>query len=184
MDPLLQRALAGDAEAQRQLVDDNAAALRRYLDRRMGARLRRAVSAADLSQDVFARVFAAMAAMPAEATARSFRLWLFRHANFVLANHGGKAQRAVGESAVAPGDVDVPAAVGDSSTGDVTRGDQVAWLRALLDRLEPKYRDVVRLRLEGLSFGEIAAQLDLQAATARQRFARVMRVLKEQHGGP
>ena len=54
-------------------------------------------------------------------------------------------------------------------------------MRALLGRLEPKYADVVRLRLEGLAFADIAARLGTREDTARQRFARVMRVLREQH---
>ncbi len=184
MDALLQRALAGDEDARRDLVQTNAAGLRRYLERRMGSRLRRTASAADLQQEVFLRVFAALPALPADATQRTFRRWLFRHANWVLANHGLAARNEVGESAAAAGAAEAHADSADTSTGDVTRADQVSWLHALLDRLEPKYREVVRMRAAGQSFAAIAARLGVEEATVRQRFSRVVRALQARRVDP
>lgn len=184
MDALLQRALAGDEDARRDLVQTNAGGLRRYLERRMGSRLRRTASAADLQQEVFLRVFAALSALPADATQRTFRRWLFRHANWVLASHGLAARGEVGESAVGPGTAEPPMAAADTTTGEVTRADQVVWLHALLDRLEPKYREVVRMRAAGQSFAAIAARLGVEEATVRQRFSRVVRALQARRVEP
>jgi len=178
-DELLQRAAAGDSAAQQDLVDNNAKSLRRYLDRHMGIRMQRAVSAADLSQEVFTRVFQALASMPEDATARTFRRWLYRHANWVLSNHGNRAGRHVGESVAGSGyEHETPQA----SQGEVTLRDEVVWLQELISRLEPKYADVVRLRLQSKSFAEIAEQLQINEDTARQRHARVLRILREQGG--
>jgi RNA polymerase sigma factor (sigma-70 family) len=54
-------------------------------------------------------------------------------------------------------------------------------MRSLLDRLDPKYADVVRLRLDGVSFAEIAERLGVEEATVRQRLSRVLRTLSESH---
>lgn len=178
IDPILQRASDGDDQAQRELVDSNAAALRRYLDRRMGNQLRRAVSAADLSQEVFTRVFLAMSSMPDGADQRTFRRWLYRNADWVLSNHGHAARRLQGESAVISS---YQHAQPGGTHGDVTMRDEAAWLRALLRRLEPKYADVVKLRLDGLSFADIGTRLGITEVTARQRHGRILRILQEQH---
>ncbi len=177
MDPLLRAAIDGDEAARTALVAANAPRLRRYLERRSGQRLRRDVSAADLAQEVFLRVFVAMRAMPEDATADTFRRWLYRHADWVLQNHGRAAARRRGESAG-----DTPPAATPSpqaSTGVVTAADEVAWLRALLQKLPAKYADVVRLRLDGLSFEVIGQRLGVDEAAARQRFARVLQTLRE-----
>lgn len=177
MDALLRAAIGGDEAARTALVAANAARLQRYLDRRSGARLRREVSSADLLQEVFLRVFAALRAMPEDATAETFRRWLYRHADWVLQNHGRAAQRHHGESA---GDTPPAAAPAPhASAGVVTTADEVAWLRALLQKLPAKYADVVRLRLEGLPFEAIGQRLGLDEAAARQRFARVLQTLRE-----
>lgn len=182
-DDLLRRARGGDENAWRELVASQRAILSGYVQRHMGMHLRRSVSLSDLLQEVFLRVFSAMRAMPADATLETFRAWLFRHANWVLANHGLAAQELHGESEVAPVEREPLAAARDSSTGGVTRADQLAWMAALLERLAPPYRDVVRLRLQGLSFAAIAERLGCEEANARQRFARVVRGLRERTGG-
>jgi len=179
MDPLLQRACAGDEAAWRDLIGAHQQALQRYLDRRMGARLRRGCSASDLMQEVCLRVFRALRSAPADATERTFRRWLYRHADWVLAERGHAARRHEGESVAGARGGDLPARERSTGDGEVTHRDQVAWLRALLDRLAPKYGDVVRLRLEGLSFAAIGARLGLQEATVRQRLSRVLRTLTE-----
>lgn len=181
MDDLLQRAKDGDERARTELIAAHEARLRRYLERRSGARLRRDVSGSDLLQEAFLRVFAALRAMPDDASIDTFRRWLYRHADWVLQNHGRAAARHDGESAAEP-----PASVAAevASTGAVTHADEVAWLRALLARLPAKYADVVRLRLEGLSFEIIGERLGIDAAAARQRFARVLQTLRERSPTP
>ena len=181
MDPILQRARDGDPMAWPTLVDQNGALLRRYLDRRMGSKVRRTCSSGDLAQEVLTRMLQALRAAPDDATERTFRRWLLRHADWVLADKGLAARRHVGES-VAGGAG--PAGVGaqQPTTGDVTRRDQIAWLHALLDRLDPKYAAVVRLRLEGASFPQLATQLGLAEAAVRQRLSRVLRLLAEARG--
>jgi RNA polymerase sigma factor (sigma-70 family) len=178
-DSWLRRAAAGEPVAQQHLYEAHGGRLRHYLRRRMGTQLARSVSVSDLAQDVFFRVFQALSAMPADAGPRLFRAWLYRHADWVLANHGVVARRRFGESAAATQPTDLPNHGRDTSTGAVTRADQIEWLRALLARLEPRYRDVVQLRLQGLEFAAIATRLGIDEAAARQRYARVVRGLRE-----
>jgi RNA polymerase sigma factor (sigma-70 family) len=179
----LTRAREGDAAAEARLVERHTPALRRYLRRRMGIRLARSVSVGDLLQEAFLRVFRALPSLPPDATERLFRAWLYRHADWVLANHGRAAQQHFGESAAGGTVPDLPARDAQGSAGGVTRADDVAHMAALLQRLEPGYRSVVALRLEGRSFAAIAQQLGIEEATARQRHARVMRGLRERLGG-
>lgn len=183
MDALLRRALDGDEDARDELVRGHAAALRAYLDRRTGAQLARACSVSDLSQEVFVRVFRALESLPEDADGGTFRRFLFRNADWVLATRGRHARGHVGESQVSPVALDPHDRDASLSTGDVTRRDQVAWLHQLVERLEPAYADVVRLRLEGRSHAEIAEALGLKEPTVRQRLSRVTRTLEELHRG-
>lgn len=180
MDELLQRARDGDEAARAALVRAHERRLRRYVERRSGRHLRRDVSASDVVQDVFLRVFAALPAMPADASAETFRRWLYRHADWVLADRGNAARHHHGESAAGAGPSQAPSPAG--TTGPVTRADEVVWLRTLLARLPAKYADVVRLRLEGLAFDAIGRRLGIQEAAARQRYARVLQALRERSG--
>lgn len=177
MDELLQRATAGDERARAELVAAHTERLHRYMARRSGARLRRDISTSDLVQEVFLRVFTALPAMPADASADTFRRWLYRHADWVMANHGKAAARHHGESAGDAAEREVVAK--HSSTGAVTHADEVAWLQALLARLPSKYADVVRLRLEGMAFDDIGRRLGIAEEAARQRFARVLQALRD-----
>ena len=181
-DALLQAAIAGDEDAQRRIVERTAPQLRRFVDRRMGGQLRRHVSAADLVQEVYARVFRSLASL-SPATERTFRARLFRHATWVLANHGERHRLAAGESAAPLPPGETPDALSDRS-GVVTHADQVRWLRALVERLDAKYARVVELRLQGLSFEEIGRHLGELEATVRQRHARVLRMLRDLAGDP
>ena len=180
--PWLQRAIDGDSGAHQHLVASHGPVLRRYLRRRMGSRLLRSVSVADLVQEVFLRVFRAMPSMPADASERLLRSWIYRHADWVLANHGNEARDHRGESAAAANGSEVAGA--GSSTGRVTHADQVAWLQELLARLDPPYRNVVRLRLQGLEFGVIGARLGMAEEAVRQRWSRIVKGLQARHGGP
>lgn len=99
----------------------------------------------------------------------------------MLASRGLAARRLAGESAA--GDGATAAIGGTRATGPVTRRDQVEWLRALVERLPDRYARVVRLRLDGLGYADIAARLGVGEAAVRQRFSRVLRLLTELHGG-
>lgn len=179
MHDLLRAATAGDERARSELVAMHAPRLQRYIERRSGARLLRETSTSDMVQETFLRLFSALRAMPGDATLDTFRRWMFRHADWVLQNHGRAAARHRGESVA---ETPPPGLAATSpATGAVTAADEAAWLRSLLQRLPARYGDVVRLRLEGLSFAAIGAQLGVDEAAARQRFARVLQTLR-QHG--
>jgi RNA polymerase sigma factor (sigma-70 family) len=180
VDPILQHARDGDPAAWQVLVDQHSTLLRRYLDRRMGPQLRRTCSSGDLVQEVLTRMLHALRAAPADATLQTFRRWLLQHADWVLASRGHGARRHFGESVAGVIDGSL-ADRSPATTGPVTHADQVAWMRSLLDRLDPKYADVVRLRLDGVSFAEIAERLGVEEATVRQRLSRVLRTLSESH---
>ena len=53
-------------------------------------------------------------------------------------------------------------------------------IAAAIDKLEPHYRDVVRLAdVDGFSYDEIAAMLDIPVGTVRSRLFRARRMLQE-----
>ncbi|MBK8101009.1 MAG: RNA polymerase sigma factor [Planctomycetes bacterium] len=178
MDPLLQQARDGDPAAWQSLVDGHRPKLQRYLIRRMGVRLRRCCSVSDLAQEVFTRMLQAIQAAPEDAAEATFQRWLFRHADWVLANRGLQARRHFGESAVP-----TSASVSSPATGPVTRQDEAAWLQRLLAHLDPAHGEVVRLRLAGATFAVIGERLGITEANARQRFSRVVRELAATRAG-
>ncbi len=65
------------------------------------------------------------------------------------------------------------------SMGDVTRDDQRAWVRRLVEHLPEPYREVVQLcALEELSFVEAGRRLETSPDTIRKRYNRANELLR------
>jgi len=116
---------------------------------------------------VFDRVFRSLTRLPDGFTQDQFRGRLFKNAQWVIATHGKAAKRFLGESNADGGET-VERAVVPPSVGTVTHADEIRWVRELADRLGPRYGDVIRLRLEGLTFEEVARRLDEKVDTVRK----------------
>ena len=168
----MQAARAGDRAARNALYERFEPRLRAYLARRVGKKLTRAVSVSDLCQDTFLQVLDALRVLPEDATLDDFQGLLFRHAQWIVGKQAEKHGGFRGEST--PGAaVDPVAPPNDGrSKGEVTRLDELEWLRALVGTLPEDQAAVVRLRLDGRTFAEIARELGIRADGARQRYLR------------
>jgi RNA polymerase sigma factor (sigma-70 family) len=169
---LIEAARRGESTAREELFHRFETPLRGYLSRKVGARLARAVSISDLCQDTFIGALDAMRVLADGATLDDFQAILYQHANWVVGKHVEKHRAFRGESILGDTPLDVGAAREERSRGEVTRLDELEWLRMLVERLPEEQRAVFQLRLEGRPFAEISAALGIQEDTARQRFLR------------
>jgi len=174
----LRRAREGDSDAVEDLYRHFEAPLRRYLDRKTGAALARAVSISDLCQETFVQALGALRVLPAHATFDDFRGVLFRHALWMLGKHAERNREFVGESVLGERSACDDAPQSERTSGELTRLDEIGWIREQLERLDPDHAAVLRLRFEGQSFAQIAAALDIREGAARQRFLRGSRELR------
>ena len=176
---LIERARAGDSQARGELYVHFEGTLRSYLDRKTGAKLARAVSLSDLCQETFLGALDALRVLPSGATLDDFRGILLRHALWTVGKQVEKHRAFRGESVLGEAVPDARVPASEPSEGDVTRRDEAGWLAELVERLEAEQAAVVRLRLDGRSFAEIAAELSIREGTARQRYLRGSRALRE-----
>jgi len=150
---LIERAKS-DPQAFAPLYADYFDAVYRYALRRLGDRDR----AADATSQTFLK---AMAALPRFQTG-SFRAWLFAIAHNVVVD----TYRRSRPTARLPDAWDAP----DDQPGPeqiVVLSDEAQRLNRLLSRLTPGQREVIELRLAGLSSQEIARQLGWNLAATR-----------------
>jgi RNA polymerase sigma-70 factor (ECF subfamily) len=162
------RAGRGDAVAARRLVEATQADVWR-LCRHLGD----AASAADLSQETYARAFAAL---PRFAGRSSARTWLLAIARRVCADAVRSAVRDRGIREAVHRLSDAPV---------VSDGAEASGLRALLDTLEPGRREAfVLTQLIGLSYAEAADVCRCPVGTIRSRVARAREDLVELYREP
>jgi len=180
MDPLIASARDGSETAAQQLMERFAPDVQAYIRRHVGTALARKVSTADLCQDAFVRVFATLDSLPDDADLDLFKARLMRHAQWSILDAARALKHLTGESSA--GDTpheNLADPLGDASMGDVTRDDQAAWLERLMAKLGPSYADVLRLRMEGDAFATIGERLGISEATARKRYERAARQLRD-----
>ncbi len=177
MDTLLRAAATGCRQSQEELTQRFLPSLRAYVGREMGATIRRLYSIDDVCQDVLLRVFRTLSTLPSEATLETLSARLFQNVRWVLAEKAEKAKRFAGESQVGGG----LAGARDNTTrtGNVTREDEELWLRSMVLTLEPKFSEVIRLRLQGWSFSQIGTELGENTDTIRKRYHKASKVLEE-----
>jgi RNA polymerase sigma-70 factor (ECF subfamily) len=132
--------------------------------------------AEDLTQEVFVRVFRSLSSY----TPGTFEGWLHRITTNLFLDQVRRKQRirfdALGDDA------------GDRLPGQAELGPERAWehnnldhdVQAALDTLAPDFRAAVVLcDIEGLSYEEIAATLDIKLGTVRSRIHRGRAHLRE-----
>ena len=140
----------------------------RYCYRRLG----HPEAAADATAQVFAKALAALPGYREEAP--SFRSWLFAIAHNVMADD------LRGRRPVAPMDAAAHVAETGPSPEEVILSDETGCLvRALLATLPPDQRQILELRLAGLTGPEIAAALGRSLGSVKIAQVRAFARLRE-----
>lgn len=168
----------GDAEALRTIVE-------RYQDRIFSliygiVRDRHEVE--DVAQEVFLKVYTRIHAFDERS---KFYTWLYRVAANAAKDHVKKRSR---RPAVALEEDEVLPAAGQSPAQHAAAVETRRLVREAIAALPVRYREVLTLReLEGLSYGEIAAVLQISIGTVESRLHRARAKLKrrmERHARP
>jgi RNA polymerase sigma-70 factor (ECF subfamily) len=194
---LLDQARAGQAAAVEQVLDRHRFALRRMVELRMDARLRRRVDASDIVQEALVEANRRLAAYLAE-PALPFHLWLHQIARDRLIDahrrHRLAARRSLDREQPLAADpqgslsaADLGAILADP---ELTPAAAATWhelerrFAAAIDELDETDREIVLLRhFEHLGNSEAAALLNLSPPAAGMRYLRAMRRLRALLGG-
>jgi RNA polymerase sigma-70 factor (ECF subfamily) len=165
---LVSRALA-EPGAFTFLYDRYVDAVYRYCDRRLGDRM----AAEDATSTIFTRAFVNLSRY----RTGTFRGWLFTIAHHVLVDEYRRRRPD------APIDV-ADEALDPSPTPEelAIDAEAVASVRALLSRLSPDQRQILELRLAGLSGDEIVAVLGRNRAAVDALAYRAVKRLREMLG--
>lgn len=167
---LVERVLAGESAAFAPLVQRHGPALLGWLARRT----RGAAEAADLYQEVWLRAFRGLGRL--EEPAR-LRAWLFGIAFHALDKH----LRARARRPAQPLGTHEP--LRDDEPAPLERGEFAARVRAAVERLPARQREVFELRaLAGLDHAAIARQLSIREDNARANYHQALRKLREELG--
>ncbi len=176
---LVRLAKAGDQDAFSELVQANQNKIYSLCVRMTG----NPEDGADLAQEAFLR---AWRSLPSFQEQSSFSTWLYRLANNLCIDFlRRETRRRTAITTVAlEGDEDTPAPeVPDhrpSPERELERKDLRAAVAHGLARLSDEHRQVLVLReIEGLSYEEIGAYLDLEQGTVKSRIARARMALRK-----
>jgi len=144
----------------------------------MGTRLKRYLSVPDVAQESLASLLTSLDRLRPEADLGDARRLLFQHARWIVMRRGSDAGKFEGESAYQRIGAEGPAQSIDRSRGPVTLEDELCWLKELIHELDPDLGVVMRRRLEGASFDELAQELGLGESAVRKRFTRGLEELQ------
>jgi RNA polymerase sigma factor (sigma-70 family) len=158
----------GDRAAYGTLVRRHQDRIYRHLLHLTGSR----EEALELAQEVFIKAWEALPGWRPDA---QFHTWINRIASNVALDV--LRRRKVVQFVALEDDYDAPADVpGPEAQLQATQG--IRALDAALARLVPEQREIILLReVEGLSYGELAASLDIDEGTVKSRLARARAAL-------
>jgi RNA polymerase sigma-70 factor (ECF subfamily) len=145
------------------LYDELQPQLLRYLGRLTGD----ADAAADVAQEAFMRLL-----QRPELSGEGARLWLFTVATNLVRDRGRAATRH--QRILATGPVPVPSS-GPLPDEQAERAEQVARVRAALDQLSERDRQILLMREEGFHYGEIARVIEVAPSSVGTLIARALR---------
>lgn len=175
---LVKRARTGDQDAFAQLVET-------YQHKIYTLTLRMAGNpddGAELAQEAFLRAWKGLPSFQAES---SFSTWLYRLASNVCIDFLRQEKRRRGMGMVSLDDEEGagPGELPDqrfTPEGALERRELRRAVAQGLGRLSGEHRQILILReLEGLSYGEISAVLDLEEGTVKSRIARARMALRK-----
>lgn len=167
---LVERLREGDAEALRLVVE-------RYQERVFAlvfGVVRDAHEVEDVAQEVFLKVFTRIAAFDGRS---QFYTWLYRVAVNAAKDH---VKKRVRRPAVALEEADAFPGAAEDPEAHAARTETQRLVRAAIDALPVRYREVLALReIEGLSYDEIANVLGISIGTVESRLHRARARLKK-----
>jgi RNA polymerase sigma-70 factor (ECF subfamily) len=192
-DPRVERLRQGDRSVLAELLHEEEDGLRRWVERRLDARLRSRVSASDVIQNVYLAAdqriehFGAMGDLPFGVWARLLagqRLIESRRRHLEAAGRDARrevhwgAEGEPGASSLVPGDLTSPSQA-------AIRHEEDDRLEVAIGGLDAIDREVIRLRhFEGLTNGEVAERLDLTRSAATKRYVRALERLRDRLEAP
>jgi RNA polymerase sigma-70 factor (ECF subfamily) len=169
-DLLISQTLSGDQKSYEILV-------KRYQKRvhRLAQRLVRDADAADdVAQETFIRAYYALSRYE---QGRNFYFWLSRIAVNLALNHLSREKRLV---ALPEDDTNLDPALSTDPTAEADASQLKARIGEAIEKLPLHQRSVLLLRAqEGLSYQEIARNLDISIGTVMSRLSRARQALKE-----
>lgn len=181
---LLASAKTGDERARTQLIRTYIPGVLAQVRRGLSPALRRRYDSVDVVQSVATALLGALSAFE-DRGATALRGCIRRAAENKLRDKGRRMRRN-GQLRELP---NPPDAAGDeiwNPSEAIARRDEQQKMSAMLGKLSPQSRQVLRQRLrEGLTFGEIADQIQAPSANAvRMRFARAVSELRQKWEQP
>jgi len=172
---LVERYLAGDKPALETLI-------KRYLDRIFGFAFSYAKNEAlaqDIAQETFVKAWKNIRKFD---TTKKFKPWIYAIAKNAALDHLKKKQ-AVPFSQLADDGSELPleAVADDSCRPDAMyeSSESDNWFEAAISKLSQKYRRVVVLRQEDMTFREIAKELGEPLHTVKSRYRRALIALRK-----
>ena len=185
---LLEQARAGTAGAVDRLLERHRAYLCRFVGLRLGPQLRARVDPSDVVQEAQMEAVRRLDGYLRDAPL-PFRLWLRRIAQdrllMLRRRHRGAGRRAVTREAAMPDESSLAfarqlLASTTSPSARLAANELAQRVRDAVAQLAEADREIVLLRnFEGLSNQEVAQLLEIQPATASQRYGRALLRLRK-----
>ena len=177
---LLRQARAGARDALDALYERMATRLHGFIRTRLGRTLRARVESRDILQATLMKSFEHLHQFE-RADSGSLMAWLARIAENEIRDqveyHSRHRRDARCEVSLEASRLQVPAAT-SSVLNQLILDERARRLKAALDAIAPRYRDVIMLRsFEELTFREIGARLGKSEDACRMLFARAMTAL-------
>jgi RNA polymerase sigma-70 factor (ECF subfamily) len=180
---LLRQVCHGDQRAMSQLLERHRPYLCQLVELRLDPRIRSRVDPSDVVQEAQLEAARRLQDNP-QPPPMPFRLWLRQLAwdrlLMLYRYHVGAARRSVKREIALPERSSLHLfqqflASGTSPSQHLDRREQARRVRDAVARLPETDREVLLMRIfEGLSFGEVAYVLHLEAAAVRQRYGRAL----------
>ena len=169
---LINRILAGDAAAERQLYEEHVDRVFRLAYRMTG----NATQAEDLTQDTFIRAFDRLADFRGDSP---FAGWLHRVATSVILT-GLRKRKRVQDVESTRDDLEWAAGAGPTEDPDLRRN-----IDRAIDGLDDNHRLVFVMHdMEGYTHQEIATAVDAPVGTIKARLSRARQKLRDALNGP
>jgi len=180
---LVRRTRSGDDVALEALLEQNLPRLRAFVRAKVGARLAQQESCSDLVQSACREVLIALPEFEYRGETE-FRSFLFQAALRKIIDrarwHGAQARDAAREQAIGEATGDLALATFLTPSRDLQSREELHRLEAAFDGLPDEYREAIVLRrIVGLSYGEIAADLERTEGAARNLVYRGLARLSE-----
>ncbi len=176
---LVEMVLGGDGHAFEHLFDRYASSLRRIYLQRMGGN---AGDTDDLIQDIFIKAYVNLHSYNKVYT---FGQWIYTIARNTFIDYVRKRRDDLSIDDGSCGElVRQPASTMPDPEEKILRGERRAQLEVVLERLSPKYRNLIELRFyKDLSYEEISDELKVPLGTVKTRIHRARTQLEGLIGG-